>query len=144
MIGSMLDLSEQKQAEKALAENHRFLQRLLRRVPSPVVLLDPRGHIVLFNRACEQISGFRRREVVGRTIPETILAAEDVAEFERRVADPYAPEAQVEFDCRIRTKAGELRPIEWRFTLVPAPDGGMPYMVGAGTEMEQRKTALAC
>ncbi len=146
MIGSMMDMTELKQAERALRESQRFLLRLLKSVPSPVVLLDSKGRIVLFNRACEEISGYRRREVLGKTIPQALLAHEDVPHFERRMADPYAPEVCVLHESHWRTKTGEMRLIEWRFTPVPSPDGQLhtPYLLGAGTDITERRGAMAC
>jgi PAS domain S-box-containing protein len=142
VIGSMLDLTEQKQAEKALAESHRFLRRLLRSLPSPVVMIDSKGNVGLFNRACEQISGYRRREVVGKPLAE-LLMPDDGIEFERRMADPLAPEACLPHESRWRTRSGDVRAIEWQFTVVPAPDGGVPYLLGAGTDVTDRKPACA-
>ena len=144
MIGSMLDMSDLKQAERALRESQRFLLRLIKSVPSPVLLLDSKGKIVLFNRACEQISGYRRREVIGRTVPQMLLAKEDVKDFERRMVDPYAPEVGMQHESHWQTKAGETRIIEWRFTTVPSPDGGlkMPYLLGAGADVTERRDAI--
>jgi PAS domain S-box-containing protein len=146
MIGSMLDMTDLKQAEKSLRDNQRFLLRLLKSVPSPVVLLDSKGKIVLFNRACEQISGYRRREVLGRTVPQALLAPDDIEHFERRMADPYAEQVCARHTSHWRTKSGELRAIEWSFTPVPAPDGGLrlPYLLGAGADVTDRSPSVAC
>jgi hypothetical protein len=45
-----------------------------------------------------------------------------------------------------RTKTGEMRLIEWRFTPVPSPDGQLhaPYLLGAGTDITERRAAMAC
>jgi PAS domain S-box-containing protein len=142
VIGSMLDLTEQKRVEKALAESHRFGRRLLRSVPSPVVMIDAKANIVVFNRACEQLSGYRRREVVGKPLAE-LLVPDDGIEFERRMADPFAPEASEPHECRWRTRSGEIRVVEWQFTVVPAPNGGLPYLLGAGTDVTERRPACA-
>lgn len=143
MIGSMLDMSDLKLAERALRESQRFLLRLIKSVPSPVLLLDGKGKIVLFNRACEEISGYRRREVIGKTIPQALLLKDDAREFERRTVDPYAPEAAVPHESHWKTKAGEIRIVQWSFTPVPAPNGELrtPFLLGAGMDITERRTA---
>ena len=59
--GVAFDITELKQAETALDEERQFVNAVLDTVGALVVVLDPQGRIVRFNRACEQTTGFTLR-----------------------------------------------------------------------------------
>ncbi|MBN1347469.1 MAG: PAS domain S-box protein [Phycisphaerae bacterium] len=78
LVGVVLDITERKQAEKALQESETRLQAILDNSPAAVSLKDVDGRYVLANRRYEELCGFTNRQIVGRT-------AHDV--FPREVAD---------------------------------------------------------
>ena len=61
--GVGVDITEQKQAEEALQEERNVLSAILDIVGALIVVLDPQGRIVRFNRACEQTTGYSFEEV---------------------------------------------------------------------------------
>ncbi len=52
---------------EALAQERNFVTAILDTVSALVIVLDPEGRIVGFNRACEKLTGFTSREVKGHT-----------------------------------------------------------------------------
>jgi PAS domain S-box-containing protein len=134
------DVRDRKSA-KAFGESQRFLEGLVETAGNLIVLTDPEGRIVLFNRACEQLTGYKRDEVFGKTIPELFLPPEWVPVVQKRFADPYAPEVRAPHENPWRTKSGEERMIEWRCTVVPSPEDGRPCILGTGTDITERKRA---
>jgi PAS domain S-box-containing protein len=75
MIGSMLDLTEQDAAQAAI--HHQAL--LLDTVEQAVIATDLEGRITSWNRFAERLYGWRRHEVLGRSILEVVVP-EDAAE----------------------------------------------------------------
>jgi len=126
---------------KAFGESQRFLEELIETAGNLIVLTDPEGRIVLFNRACEDLTGYKREEVFGKTIPELFLPPEWVPIVQRRFADPYAPEVRAPHENPWRTKSGEERIIEWRCTILPSPEDGRPCVLRTGTNITERKQA---
>ncbi|MSO65957.1 MAG: PAS domain S-box protein [Alphaproteobacteria bacterium] len=53
-----------------------LVAELLATTESIVVVLDPAGRAVVFNRAAEKVSGRRAEEIVGRALWETVTAPE--------------------------------------------------------------------
>jgi PAS domain S-box-containing protein len=70
-FGVSRDISERKLAEEALRASERRYRQLTEASLDAVVVADQQGDISLFNRAAEEIFGFRAREVIGK--PLTIL-----------------------------------------------------------------------
>ena len=132
---------ERKRVEKALLESQRTLEAVVETAPSLIVLTDPEGQILLFNRACEELTGYKREEVLGKTIPELFLPPEWIPVVQKRFADPYAPEVQAPHENPWKTKSGEEWPIEWRCTVVPSPKDGRPCILGTGIDISERKRA---
>ena len=57
--GVSIDTTELKQVETALVEERNVLSAILDTVGALVVVLDPEGRIMRFNRACEPLVRFR-------------------------------------------------------------------------------------
>jgi PAS domain S-box-containing protein len=137
------DITERKQAEEALKETQRFLEAVVETAPSLIVLTDPDGKIVLFNHSCEELTGYKREEVIGKTIPELFLPPEWIPVVQKRFADPYAPEVQAPHENPWLTKSGEQRLIEWCCTVLPSPQDGRPCILGTGNDITERRRAEA-
>ena len=130
---------ERLRSEKALHDSERELEALVETAPGLIVLTDPDGLITRFNRACEELTGYARHEVLGRTIPELFLPPEWIPVVARRFADPFAPEVRAAHENPWRTKAGEERLIEWRCAVLPSPRAGRPCVLGMGTDITERR-----
>jgi len=133
--------SERKKAEEALQENRQALETVVETAPSLIVLTNPEGRIRLFNRACEELTGYKREEVLGKTIPELFLPPEWVPVVQKRFSDPYAPEVRAPHENPWTTKSGEERLIEWRCTPLPSSQDGQPWILGTGIDITDRKQA---
>jgi PAS domain S-box-containing protein len=138
VVGSMLDITKLTQAQRALRQGQAFLRRMIRSIPSPVVLLDPGGRITLFNRAAEHLTGFRRREAIGRTLPELLLPPAEASRYAGHLADPLAPSARDPLLTAIRTKDGGARAVEWRVAPLPEAGSDLPYLMCVGLDITER------
>src|SRR6202161_1424716 len=79
--GVGVDITELKQAEESLQEERNVLSAILDTVGALVVVLDPNGRIVRFNRTCEQTTGYSFEEVRGKYVWDLFLIAEEVDTF---------------------------------------------------------------
>ena len=64
--GVGFDITELKRTEEALQEERNVVSAILHTVGALVVVLDPEGRIIRFNRACEQTTGYSFAEVQGK------------------------------------------------------------------------------
>ncbi|MEO5339050.1 MAG: PAS domain S-box protein [Magnetococcus sp. MYC-9] len=90
LVGMGLDISGRKRMEQALrqakeqaeqvtldlVEREEHLRSILNTALDAIISIDTQGRILEFNRAAEQIFGFRREDVLGRDISETIIPLE--------------------------------------------------------------------
>jgi PAS domain S-box-containing protein len=76
VVSMMVDVSERKRSEQALAASEARKDAILRAAPEPVVIVDGEGLVVEANPAAEETFGWTQAELVGRPFPELFLAAE--------------------------------------------------------------------
>jgi|YNPMSStandDraft_1061717.scaffolds.fasta_scaffold00026_46 PAS domain S-box-containing protein len=69
-IISVLDITERKLAEEALAEEKEKLQITLQSIGDGVIATDKDGKVILINKAAQNLTGFEEFETVGKNISE--------------------------------------------------------------------------
>lgn len=66
LIGAILDITERKETEQALKESEQLYRSVLSVMTEGITLYDVSGKIIMFNRAAETITGYKREQLVGR------------------------------------------------------------------------------
>jgi two-component system, NtrC family, response regulator HydG len=98
-----------------LLKDPRFLPELFETLRDGLVVVDNKGRILLFNRAAEEITGYRKEEVIGREC--TILQCDGCV----AVSDPAGRQG----DCRV----AEPGVIQNRKCRIRSADGRDVYLV---------------
>lgn len=70
--GIIVDQSERKRMERSLREAHDFLDKIIRSSPNAIIATDMEGNIILWNRAAEELLGYKAEEVIGKMNIEKI------------------------------------------------------------------------
>jgi PAS domain S-box-containing protein len=107
--GVLTDITDQKRLEAALHEKERRFTRFFQSIPIPAIIFDFTDQtIVDANEAWQTTIGFSLDEAVGRTTAELGMYVEAGQRDEvwRIVYEGRTPHA---YECRFRTKAGEVR-----------------------------------
>ena len=78
IIGILLDVSERCRAERAVADQLRFIEQLVDTIPSPVFFKDETGRYMGCNSAFEDYVGLTRDALIGRSVYD--IAPRDLAD----------------------------------------------------------------
>lgn len=123
----------------------RFTAALLDTVEMLIVVLEPTGRIVRFNRACEQISGYRAAEMEGQLCWDVLIPPEELAgvqaDFRRLCAGQFPTRHQNSW----RTRDGGRRLVSWSNTCLVDRAGRVEFVIATGldiTESARMDTAL--
>jgi len=132
-------------AQRALERQRQFAESLLDMVASLVIVVDPEGRIVRFNRACEATSGWTEEEMRGRPFWEVLRPPEgrdEVASaFEGGLVKDRLPPA---YESTWLTKAGDRRLLSWVNRPILDEAGRFSLLIGTGVDItESRRTEEA-
>jgi len=108
-----------------------------------VVVLDPKGHIVRFNRACERLTGYTYSEVRGKPFWDLFLLPEDLEPVRAVVAELNAGQFPNEYENYWLTRSGDRRMIAWTNTVLVDDNGAVEYTVATGIDVTERRQAEA-
>jgi PAS domain S-box-containing protein len=109
-------------------------------VASLVIVVDPHGRIVRFNRACEQASGWTEAELRGQEFWEALHPPEWRAEGRRYYqGGDSAGELPTAYEAEWQTRSGERRLISWINRPVFDASGKLTYVLGTGTDVTERR-----
>lgn len=65
LVGTILDISDRKCAEKALEEQKRFSEKILQNAAAAAFVIDANHNVIVWNKACEQLTGVRSESLLG-------------------------------------------------------------------------------
>ncbi|MCS6911712.1 MAG: PAS domain-containing sensor histidine kinase [Myxococcales bacterium] len=113
--------------------------QILEAIGALVVVLDPQGHVVYFNRACQESTGYSLEELAGRPFWDVLLPPEEAAAMQATFHDPSAVQVPSRFESFWVGKEGRQRLITWSNTPLFDATGRVRYIVGTGLDVTERR-----
>jgi PAS domain S-box-containing protein len=130
------EITDRVNAQAELRAERDFVAAILDTAPSLIMVLDSRGHIVRFNRACEELSGVPMSEVAGRPIWELpFLLEEDRGAIRESIPRLAAATAPVKLDRVWAGKSGARHVIAWTVMALRGQSGTTSYLIGIGSDV---------
>ncbi len=134
------DVTENKEFEKRILEQNRFITSLLRAIPVAVFYKDRTGRYQGCNESFTEIMGVTKEDIEGKTVHE--LWPDNMAEiYEQRDQELMkAPVYQV-YEYVIKDKNGRDRPVIFAKDVFYDAEGKVAGLVGAFIDISDRKKA---
>ncbi len=131
----------QRQALMRVAFEQRF-REILENIDLMGLGLDVDGTINFCNRALLERVGWEARDLYGRSCFQTLIAAEDRAQYDQLFRELVAGERPLApSDSRILTREGERRIVAWNCAPVQRPDGARAGLVFLGEDVTEAREA---
>lgn len=142
--GIARDITEKIEAQDQISKLTVFLDSIIENANVWIDVLDKDGNVILWNKAAENISGFKRREVIGHgkiwkwLYPDPqyqkkiLKKAKEIIDKGLSVAD---------FNTKIRTKDGHYKFINWYSRNLLNEKGQPIGSVALGSDMTKRLKA---
>jgi PAS domain S-box-containing protein len=108
-----------------------------------VVVLDRRGRIVRFNRACERLTGWRFEDVRGEPCWERLLLPEEAGQVREVFASLAAGHFPNAHENHWVARDGSRNLVAWSNTAVVGSRGEVRLVVGTGVDITQQRRAEA-
>jgi len=137
--GVGFDITDLKHAEEELQNERNFAAAVVDTVAALVLVLDPEGRIVRFNRACEQATGYDSGEVTGRQVWELFAAPEDAARFREVFEELRGGRLPAAFESTWTGRRGARQSIAWSSTALHGARSALEYVILTGIDVTESK-----
>jgi PAS domain S-box-containing protein len=138
LVGSLRDISERKQAEKALLGAKLFLENVFATASDGIYVTDEKGQYRMVNQAFCNMTGYDRDELIGQDASMVLSALRgepDVESLEGADAD----ESLSRFQTTWQRKDGTVFDVESRVAMLETPGGEYAGNVGTVRDITERK-----
>jgi PAS domain S-box-containing protein len=123
---------------QALIDERDFSQSILETANSMILCLDAEAKITMFNRECERVTGYRRKEVLGKRWPDLFLPPDKRHQGLESFADWVRDHPRDQYEGQILTKTG-IRTILWSNTSIIGSDKNDVTAIAIGHDITERK-----
>ncbi|MFX1564894.1 MAG: PAS domain S-box protein [Promethearchaeota archaeon] len=104
-----------------------------------IIGLNKKGRITLFNKGCEKLSGYKREEILGKSIFSTLIPKDQRAEVRGVFSDLLETKKPSVYVNDWLTKDGNQRTIEWHNTLKSDQNGELEETFSIGIDVTKKK-----
>ncbi len=131
-----------RQAEGALKTAKEFAENLVETANTIIVTLDSEANITTFNRYAEQLTGYKKAEVIGRNWFDIFISQRDRENIPKVFSQALKnmPQAS-QYENSIVTKNGEERLISWSNNILRDSSGNITGVLSIGMDITERKQA---
>jgi two-component system NtrC family sensor kinase len=138
-VGIFTDLRERVKMERALKETRDYLNNVLENAFDMIITTDLNTNIVSFNRGAERLLGYRRDEVLGKSVESFYPDAEERRALMRRME--HFDGVVSNYETRLIRKDGVLVDISMTLSLLYDNQGKIIGTVGISKDITARKRA---
>lgn len=136
-LAHIQNITERKRTQETLQKTHDQLTALIQAAPMGIAVLDPDGHVQLWNPAAERIFGWQEAEVLGHPMPTIPPDKQDEhRSFYRQVMDGHAFTG---IDVVRQRKDGALVDISLSTAALKDEEGHVVGILGIMADITERK-----
>jgi PAS domain S-box-containing protein len=133
------DVTARARIMSDLRRERDFSARILEVSGALVLELGMEGEIRLFNRQCEEATGWTAGEALGRTMTELLVAGPMREGHDAALAAVLAGRAPAPFETRILTARDEERTVSWKYAPLRDASGGIASVIVTGIDVTDRR-----
>ncbi|MCK9306748.1 MAG: PAS domain S-box protein, partial [Methanoculleus sp.] len=138
VMGSGIDITERKEAEKGLKAANAYNRSLIEANPDPLAAIGPDGRITDVNTATEQATGHARDELIGTDFSDYFTDPAGARAGYQRV---FAEGQVRDYPLEIRHRNGHTTPVLYNASVYRDEEGRVTGVFAAARDITERKRA---
>ncbi len=144
VYGAARDVTANHEAREELRHERDFTSAVLDTAGALVIVLDRTGTIVRFNRACENLAGYRLDDIrSGKVFWQNILPPEEYQPVRKMFNQLLRGNYPNQYEGDWLDKDGQRQRIVWTNTVLLDAEGHVEYIIGTGLNVTERRHAEA-
>lgn len=142
-LRALVHLDERYEIEERLYRQTEFAASVMDSVGTLLIVLDPLGRVIVFNHACEQLTGFTEQEVRGARLGELFLPLDATYEPKFDTIERDVTHYPMSNEVTWLTRSAERRAISLTQTAVAGTDGELEFVIVSGVDITEQRRAEA-
>lgn len=140
MLVMVEDITSRRQAEENYRREQGFNEILASRTSAIIILMDRDGRIMHANDAALQLTGFSRKEIVGKPPPwnSHFMESAEKDRAKKRFKEMLAGENVPSHEVSLISKDGRSHVVAFSSIVTKTPDGGVDRIIITGTDLTAR------
>jgi PAS domain S-box-containing protein len=130
-----------RRSQEELTVERDFVASVLDTVANMVIVFDATGRVVRFNRACEELTGYRPFEIADSPYGEILLVPEERNRVTAALRGLVTGTPAIPDEHLWVTKQGNTRLISWLNATLTDSEGGVQYIIGTGIDITEHRAA---
>ncbi len=134
----ILDITDRLRAEEELQSSHEIFRVIFEYAPDSIYLIDRTGTFINTNRMAEELTGFSRKELIGKSfLTMGLLPRDQVPKFTGLLAKSILGKPTGPDELVLKKKDGTVFPVE--ISTYPANINGQTMALGVARDITGRK-----
>src|SRR5574341_1181135 len=139
-MGVEIDITEKKRIETQLRTEKEFSESIIDTANSLIVGLDLQGRIILFNKKCEEVTGYAKPEVLGKNWFELFIPERNRPDLDDVFKAVLAGDLPSRYENNILTKTGAECLISWSNTALRNEKREIAGVLAIGIDITELKS----
>ncbi len=135
------DITAMVETQRKLADQEQLVNAVLGVIGALVLVLDTQGRVVLFNVACERLTGYRSADIVGRQIWDVVIPPAEVDDVRATLDDLRAGAFPNSREYHWITRKGASRLLSWENTCLTDDRGTVTHVIATGIDITEARRA---
>ncbi|MCW8962545.1 MAG: PAS domain S-box protein [Gammaproteobacteria bacterium] len=134
------DVTQRIQNESEVRKQRDFANTIFDVAGNLIIVLDLKGHIVRFNRAAEELTGYQSSEVIGKSV-WGLLSPDKRKDSFKYVFENLCegnPDISGQYESEWITRDGERRLLHWHDSILRDENGVISYIVAMGNDITDK------
>lgn len=133
------DVTAQQGTLRELRRADEFGRRVIASLDALVVVLDRDLKVVMFNAACERVTGHLFDDLVGRDLVELVVAADERDGYRARLRRVFTSGGTTTHEADWLTATGTRRRMRWTYAALHDESGEVLHVIGTGVDVTRER-----